>query len=210
MERIIAHATLIEERLIFLLFSFNVFAKSGCCSHHGGVDCAAGSQANGHVICVDGNRNSSCLYSEMVKCGGSSNSTTTTTTTPIIVPSPSPVAIPSPSPSLPPSPSPLPSSTPDPVEPSPSPEANSTPIPTPSPTFYPSPEPSPTPSQIPSPTSSPAPESTPEVLGVSDEVSDKSNSGEGDSSINGLLAIGSLVGTGYWWYRKYKKQQITC
>ncbi len=45
-----------------------VSASSGCCSGHGGVDCAAGPQSNGHVICNDAWTGSSCLYSSMVMC----------------------------------------------------------------------------------------------------------------------------------------------
>lgn len=58
--------------LIILLLSVVLFsaaeAKAGCCSGHEGVDCSAGPQANGHVICNDGWSGSSCLYSEMVMC----------------------------------------------------------------------------------------------------------------------------------------------
>ncbi|MFA7675923.1 MAG: hypothetical protein WCY28_00730, partial [Candidatus Shapirobacteria bacterium] len=53
----------------------------GCCSGHDGVNCSAGAQSNGHVICNDGTRTSSCLYSEMVMCGGSSSGSTTTVKT---------------------------------------------------------------------------------------------------------------------------------
>lgn len=70
----------------FFIFSFIfsvsiIDAKSGCCSSHGGVNCSAGPQSNGKVICNDGWRGSSCLYSEMVMCGGSSYTTTTKTVT---------------------------------------------------------------------------------------------------------------------------------
>lgn len=67
--------------VFFLIFGVEVEAKSGCCSSHGGVNCAAGPQSNGHVICNDGSRNSSCLYSEMVMCGGSSSTSTETVQT---------------------------------------------------------------------------------------------------------------------------------
>lgn len=60
--------------LLLLTFPINIFAKSGCCSSHGGVSCAAGPQSNGNVICNDGWRGSSCSYSGMVMCGGSSYS----------------------------------------------------------------------------------------------------------------------------------------
>jgi hypothetical protein len=73
---------------ILFIFSFftlffpvkNLDAKSGCCSGHGGVNCSAGAQSNGNVICNDGWRGSSCSYSGMVMCGGSSGSTTTVKT----------------------------------------------------------------------------------------------------------------------------------
>ena len=66
---------------LVLLAPFAVEAKSGCCSGHNGVNCGAGPQGNGHVICNDGSTTSSCLYSEMVMCGGSSSSGSNTTTT---------------------------------------------------------------------------------------------------------------------------------
>lgn len=67
---------------IFFFFNFSSYisARSGCCSGHDGVNCGAGSQGNGKVICNDGWRGSSCLYSEMAMCGGSN-----TQKTPIIV-----------------------------------------------------------------------------------------------------------------------------
>lgn len=72
--------------LIFFLSCSVVLAKSGCCSGHGGVNCAAGSQGNGKVICNDGWRGSSCLYSEMVMCGGSSGSGGSVESTPLAPP----------------------------------------------------------------------------------------------------------------------------
>lgn len=62
---------------ILLFFSLSFFAKeieakSGCCSGHGGVSCGTGPQSNGNVICNDGWRGSSCSYSGMIMCGGSS------------------------------------------------------------------------------------------------------------------------------------------
>lgn len=38
-------------------------SKSGACSHHGGVDCSAGADSDGSVICSDGWRDSSVSYS---------------------------------------------------------------------------------------------------------------------------------------------------
>lgn len=69
---------------ILFVYSSPVFATSGCCSGHGGVDCSAGPQANGHVVCNDGWTGSSCSYSSMVMCGGSSTQSTTTYTAPPI------------------------------------------------------------------------------------------------------------------------------
>ena len=68
---------MINYKIIFvllLLFPFSVSAASGCCSHHGGVDCSK-IQSNGKVVCNDGWTGSSCSYSGMVKCQGYSPST---------------------------------------------------------------------------------------------------------------------------------------
>jgi hypothetical protein len=48
------------------------FATSGACSGHGGVNCSAGRDSDGSVICYDGWRNSSVNYSSMVMCAQSS------------------------------------------------------------------------------------------------------------------------------------------
>lgn len=40
-------------------------ASSGACSGHGGVNCAAGPQPNGRVICNDGWKGSKVMY----RCG---------------------------------------------------------------------------------------------------------------------------------------------
>lgn len=62
---------------MLILYPSIVNATSGCCSHHGGVDCSK-KQVNGRVICNDGWIGSSCLYSSMAKCKGySSNSNET-------------------------------------------------------------------------------------------------------------------------------------
>lgn len=114
--------------LATFLFISPVFATSGCCSSHGGVNCAAGAQGNGHVICNDGWTGSSCLYSSMVMCGGSSGGSTyqaptpTVTLIPVYVP---PVEIKATATSTP---KPTATSTPQPT---------STPIPTNSPTATP-------------------------------------------------------------------------
>ena len=159
----VKHLILTVLLAVFLSFK-SVEAKSGCCSSHGGVDCSAGAQSNGHVICYDGWRGSSCLYSEMVKCGGSSTSTTeyqpsvqTTPVAPIVVPSlpPSPVIIY--------------------VYPS----------------LVPSPNPSPKPSPIPSPiqSSRPTPSPPPEVLGEKTE----SSSSDGMVGLAALGGFGYII-----------------
>lgn len=51
------------------ILTINVYATSGCCSHHGGVDCTR-AQSNGKVICNDGNTTSTCSYNSMKKCQG--------------------------------------------------------------------------------------------------------------------------------------------
>lgn len=63
--------------IIFILFVGLFFiipskgrATSGACSSHNGVDCSAGADFDGSVICNDGWRNSSVKYSEMAECSG--------------------------------------------------------------------------------------------------------------------------------------------
>lgn len=67
------------------------FATSGACSGHGGVDCSAGPDSDGSVICYDGWEDSSVSYSSMVMCQG------------YTTPEPSPTPMPSPSPTIYPS-----------------------------------------------------------------------------------------------------------
>ena len=57
---------------IFLIPVF-VFAASGseACSWHGGVNCSAGADWDGSVVCNDGWRSSTVLFSGMVECGQS-------------------------------------------------------------------------------------------------------------------------------------------
>jgi len=84
--------TIIVSLFVFsLIFPEYLIAKSGCCSSHGGVSCAAGPQVNGNVICNDGWKGSSCSYAGMVMCGGPSAPTTTTVFTPVPTPKPTPV-----------------------------------------------------------------------------------------------------------------------
>lgn len=49
--------------LSFLLFPAISLATSGACSYHGGVNCTAGSDYDGSVVCNDGWRESSVLFS---------------------------------------------------------------------------------------------------------------------------------------------------
>lgn len=60
--------------LFFVLAAQNnlVSATSGACSGHGGVNCSAGADWDGSVICYDGWRSSSVLYTNMSMCGYSS------------------------------------------------------------------------------------------------------------------------------------------
>ena len=60
--------------LSFILLSLPgfAFAASGACSGHGGVDCSAGRDSDGSVICNDGWENSSVSYASMKMCGQSS------------------------------------------------------------------------------------------------------------------------------------------
>ncbi len=53
---------------VVLSVPISAFATSGACSDHGGVDCSAGPQANGDVICNDGWTGSSVSYESMVEC----------------------------------------------------------------------------------------------------------------------------------------------
>lgn len=46
----------------------SALAASGACSNHGGVDCTAGPDSDGSVICNDGWLNSSVSYASMVMC----------------------------------------------------------------------------------------------------------------------------------------------
>lgn len=93
--------------IVTLLFAFSLafpkhlLATSGCCSGHSGVNCAAGAQANGNVICNDGWRGSSCSYASMVMCGGSTTPvpviyTPRPTIKPAITPVPTPMETPIP------------------------------------------------------------------------------------------------------------------
>lgn len=51
------------------------FATSGACSSHGGVNCAAGPDSDGSVICNDTWPDSSVQYSSMVMCEGTATPT---------------------------------------------------------------------------------------------------------------------------------------
>lgn len=53
---------------VLLVIPISVFAISGACSYHEGVNCSAGADWDGSVICNDGNRDSSVLYKDMTMC----------------------------------------------------------------------------------------------------------------------------------------------
>ena len=54
--------------VILLVGSSNSLATSGACSYHNGVNCGAGSNLNGNVVCNDGWVNSAVLFSDVDEC----------------------------------------------------------------------------------------------------------------------------------------------
>ena len=61
--------------------SLPVYATAGACSNHGGVNCAAGADSDGSVICNDGTTDSSVDYADMKdECGADFVSTGTVNT----------------------------------------------------------------------------------------------------------------------------------
>jgi len=52
----------------FFFLPIRSYATSGACSSHAGVNCNAGADWDGSVICNDGWKNSSVKYSDMVEC----------------------------------------------------------------------------------------------------------------------------------------------
>lgn len=57
--------------ILFFLISLQttiVYASSGACSDHGGINCSAGAGTGGSVICNDGWSNSSVLFSSADEC----------------------------------------------------------------------------------------------------------------------------------------------
>ena len=66
--------------LIFFILSLFIplttYATSGACSSHGGVNCDAGSDCDGSVICNDGWRDSSVGYYDTDKCNARPSCTT--------------------------------------------------------------------------------------------------------------------------------------
>lgn len=166
-----------------------IYAKSGCCSHHGGVNCAAGPQSNGKVICNDGWKQSSCYYSEMVKCGG------------YTVPEPEPqIEAPPPAVVAPPKPTPSPiiiKSSPSPViKPSVSPKIS--PSPSPSPSLLPSPSP-----EI-SPSIETKTETSSEIKG---EKTQKTKPASTAEAIGGLGTMGALGWGGYKLLKRFIKKK---
>jgi len=51
-----------------LIIPSKVFGISGACSSHGGVNCSAGANLEGNVVCNDGWANSSVLFSQTDEC----------------------------------------------------------------------------------------------------------------------------------------------
>jgi hypothetical protein len=62
------HFLLLSLSLIILGISSTVFATSGACSSHGGVNCSAGAGDNGQAICNDGWDGSSVSYYSVAEC----------------------------------------------------------------------------------------------------------------------------------------------
>lgn len=181
--------------LFFFVFPITIFAKSGCCSGHDGVNCAAGPQGNGKVICNDGWKGSSCLYSEMVMCGGSGGSSQTFNTP---TPTPAPTYTPAPRPSATPKPS-----TPPAYQPTPTP----LPTPTPTPTFTPTP---PASTVEPTPTSEPS--LVPEEIVAKEEPDaqhTQNNSTDTEtrpaSTGDALLGLGIMGSIGWLGYKGVRK-----
>jgi hypothetical protein len=54
--------------LISTIHPLNIYADSGACSDHQGVDCAIGPDIHGNVVCNDGWTNSSVSYTSMNEC----------------------------------------------------------------------------------------------------------------------------------------------
>lgn len=67
MKRLTLLLTVATTVLVFA-FPTTSYATSGACSWHGGVNCAAGADIDGSVICSDGWRDSSVSYSSMAEC----------------------------------------------------------------------------------------------------------------------------------------------
>jgi len=63
--------------IFFISIAPFVFATSGTCSWHGGVNCAAGPDFDGSEICNDGWIDSSTLYSQSIMCQSYSKTPTT-------------------------------------------------------------------------------------------------------------------------------------
>lgn len=127
-------ATLVIIFVFSLSFPRYSLATSGCCSSHGGVNCVAGPQANGNVICNDGWRGSSCSYVSMVMCAGYSPATIA----PIMyTPQPTIKVVLTPQPTRVPTPTPTADFTPTSSPQVQGAVAESTPVPTPTPTVKP-------------------------------------------------------------------------
>jgi hypothetical protein len=92
--------------ITFFLSPSKVFARSGCCSHHGGV-CGCG--------CCDGSSLSSTCAPYYPECGGGSIFIPTSTPKPIFIPTatptPKPTSTPKPTPTSSPKPTAIPTPT---------------------------------------------------------------------------------------------------
>jgi hypothetical protein len=86
---------------LLALLPISVFATSGACSGHGGVSCGSGKDSDGSVICNDGWRNSSVLYSSMVMCQGYSATPTVKPPAPKSISTPPKPVVVTPTPSAP-------------------------------------------------------------------------------------------------------------
>ena len=177
--------------LIFLVK--NIEATSGCCSGHDGVNCSAGAQSSGNVICNDGWRGSSCSYSEMVMCGGSlnNNSSTVQTAPPTSIPQPTTA---------------IPTATRIPTKiPTPKPTSTPTLTPTLIPTILPTETLTPTPTSTSTPTPTPTlvPTNSPQVLGIQTTDNEKSSS----NSLGTLAILAWLTFGGYKLVKKFKNKQ---
>ncbi|QMT59703.1 DUF4124 domain-containing protein [Legionella sp. PC997] len=72
---------LIEVTIVLFLFNSSLYAKSGCCSHHGGV--AGCNSTTGFNICADGTDSPSCTCGYPSDYNSLNNNYDSNSTTPI-------------------------------------------------------------------------------------------------------------------------------